>query len=397
MASTPELPELFEGLTTSQASPAVSSVPDTMSRLPVEISSDIFLRSAPNAQASSVLVRVSRAWNRIALGTPSLWTTLSNDGIPAAKFPVLLKAWFARGQGLPVSLSQGPMLPSAFLQTVEVLANNSQLVQTLNIYLHDGALDKISCISFGALRHLTIDASEDERVGTSADLIALVRGAPNLVECNLNEVFYTHQNHSLDGLGSFTHSSLKHLRFGKSQDGFKRITASPAILSCLKLPSLQTLRVFFTRNQRYTENDLVKFLTQSPAPLRALHIGFSHRVRWRAAVLESLQLVSTTLTELEILHPRNLATTLFDALDVNADLLPRLQSLHVRGYLDGDNLPEPQRISNVLKARRGSVKSFRICAVDEEVEFFGGVAAVLRPFADAGVDVYVGTLFQNFV
>ncbi|KAJ7625751.1 hypothetical protein FB45DRAFT_1060385 [Roridomyces roridus] len=394
MASTQRLSEPSEGLTTVSGP---ISVRDPMAGLPVELSSHIFLCTAPNAQASSVLVRVSRTWNRIALGTPSLWTTISNDGIPAAKFPDLLKIWLARGRVLPVSISLGPMLPSAFLHTVEVLADDSQRVQTLNVHLHGGSVDKICQISFGALTHLTIDASEDESVGPCAALISLLRGAPNLVECNVNEVFYTWRDDSLDGLGSFTHSSLQHLRFGKPQDGFKRITASPAALSCLKLPSLQTLRVFFSNNHTYTESDLLKFLTRSPAPLRSLHIGFSHHVRGTAAVLQSLQLVSTTLTDLEILHPRNLAQTLFDALDFNAELLPHLQRLHIRGYLDGDNLPQPQHIFNALKARRNSLKSFRICAVDEEEVFFGGVAAVLRPFVDDGVDVYIGTLFKDFM
>ncbi|KAJ7608216.1 hypothetical protein FB45DRAFT_1067587 [Roridomyces roridus] len=372
MASTRKLFQPSEGLA---ARPVSLRTRDPIARLPVELSSDIFLRAASNAQASSVFMRVSRAWNHIALGTPPLWTTLSNDGIPASKLPELLKIWFARGRALPVSLSLGPTQASAFLRTVEVLANNSQRVQTLHVYIPGGCIEEISCISFGALRHLTIDASEDESAGPSAALISLLRGAPNLVECHLNDVFYVWHDHSLDGLESITHSSLQHLLFGKRQDGFKCTTASPVALSRLKLPSLGTLLVFFTDDHTYTETDLLTFLTHSGRGC----------------------LVSNTLTELEILHPRNLAQSLFEALDGNVDLLPHLQRLHIRGYLVGYHLPEPQHIFNALNTRRDSLKSFTICVVDEQEAFFGSVATLLRPFADEGVDVYIGTLFKNFV
>ncbi|KAJ7671931.1 hypothetical protein B0H17DRAFT_947972, partial [Mycena rosella] len=68
----------------SDAQSDLNSVLDPMARLPLEISSDIFMRCLPNDSipmpnprlAPMVFTRVCRSWNALAISNPSLWARI---------------------------------------------------------------------------------------------------------------------------------------------------------------------------------------------------------------------------------------------------------------------------------------------------------------------------------
>ncbi|KAJ7613014.1 hypothetical protein FB45DRAFT_938768 [Roridomyces roridus] len=58
---------------------------DPMARLPPEISSEILLQSMSTTRTwdfMNTVLRVCRSWHDLALATPSLWSTITDRGIP---------------------------------------------------------------------------------------------------------------------------------------------------------------------------------------------------------------------------------------------------------------------------------------------------------------------------
>ncbi|KAJ6487231.1 hypothetical protein C8R47DRAFT_933336, partial [Mycena vitilis] len=69
----------------SQIQRDLNVVLDPMSRLPLEISSKIFIRCLPDSPrcdagaAPMVFLNTCHLWSTIALSTPALWTTIHSD------------------------------------------------------------------------------------------------------------------------------------------------------------------------------------------------------------------------------------------------------------------------------------------------------------------------------
>ncbi|KAJ7457320.1 hypothetical protein FB451DRAFT_1008992, partial [Mycena latifolia] len=69
----------------SAAQHQLNALRDPVARLPVELSSEIFIqclpsRPAPNAgDAPLLLLSICKAWTDIALSTPALWTAIHAD------------------------------------------------------------------------------------------------------------------------------------------------------------------------------------------------------------------------------------------------------------------------------------------------------------------------------
>ncbi|KAJ6477620.1 hypothetical protein C8R45DRAFT_873070, partial [Mycena sanguinolenta] len=85
---------------------------DPVTRLPLEISSEIFLqflaptRSPTGKQdVPTVLLRICNAWTDTALSTPRLWTTVRIQFPCGDDFSEVLRIWFQRARNLPLSVS----------------------------------------------------------------------------------------------------------------------------------------------------------------------------------------------------------------------------------------------------------------------------------------------------
>ncbi|KAJ6494161.1 hypothetical protein DFH09DRAFT_883693, partial [Mycena vulgaris] len=95
----------------SDAQCELNAILDPMERLPLEISSDIFVRCVrqyplPDAEdAPLIFLNICHSWSDIALSTPLLWTNIVIWHPHPPKLDKLLEVWLDRGRGLPLSLS----------------------------------------------------------------------------------------------------------------------------------------------------------------------------------------------------------------------------------------------------------------------------------------------------
>ncbi|KAJ7641137.1 hypothetical protein FB45DRAFT_1124563 [Roridomyces roridus] len=166
---------------------------DPVARLPFEVSSKILLH-LPSfyVDTAAKLLRVCRAWNRIAEATPHLWTVFRSARIASTKVENLLKLWLFRAYPLPVSL----VLEHLDSYIRDILDENSHRAQNLTLLLTaedskrwNNEMRMISQRrSFGALRTLTIDSYEDPDTGrysildSPSNTLDMLRGMPNLEE-----------------------------------------------------------------------------------------------------------------------------------------------------------------------------------------------------------------------
>ncbi|KAJ7343354.1 hypothetical protein DFH08DRAFT_746875, partial [Mycena albidolilacea] len=85
----------------------LNAIRDPVARLPLELSSEIFLRCLPSRPkpgshiAPMLLTNVCYAWTNIALSTPALWAAiyLDHQGIE------ILESWLQRAGGHTLSIS----------------------------------------------------------------------------------------------------------------------------------------------------------------------------------------------------------------------------------------------------------------------------------------------------
>ncbi|KAJ7302081.1 hypothetical protein DFH08DRAFT_906008 [Mycena albidolilacea] len=95
----------------SVAQRQLNSVVDPVARLPLEISSEIFLQyldlfsTAEERGARQLLLNICNTWTTIALSSPALWSTIEIQfpGQPRG-LPIVLPMWFERAANRPVSL-----------------------------------------------------------------------------------------------------------------------------------------------------------------------------------------------------------------------------------------------------------------------------------------------------
>ncbi|KAJ7853709.1 hypothetical protein B0H14DRAFT_781477, partial [Mycena olivaceomarginata] len=184
----------------------LNDVVDPVSRLPREVSSEIFLCCLPPleqsesgyrhiirvpnaAHAPVLLLNVCNSWTDIALATPALWAAI-NSGFPQPKgFDELLQFWFHRTRNHPLSVSIRPFPP----EIKPILWRCGQQLKHLEI--ENGGEDVAGLGQifdlFGPsppqqlpmLETLIICGSSWGRNFSGPQILALLGLAPNLVEC----------------------------------------------------------------------------------------------------------------------------------------------------------------------------------------------------------------------
>ncbi|KAJ7613026.1 hypothetical protein FB45DRAFT_1112688 [Roridomyces roridus] len=333
-----------------------------MARLPLaEISSDILLQSIPTSPTWDslwVLLRVCRAWNNLALATPFLWSTITDDGISWTRFADVLQIWLARAGGLPLSLIFPNITWNVFLRrTFQALEAQIPRIERMELSpLHDEDFTGMK-YPFMGLTSLTVGQSN-----VSPDLcVQLLRRAPNLVHLDLYDVgFYaasipTH----------LTHFTLQRLHFGRQ---------------LLTLPALQSLVLC---RYHITEANLLDFLTRSAPPLRHLNLRLKTEDVRSEGIRACLRLVPC-LTQLEIMLPDSPHSS-FDLWTHSPDLLPLLQNLTIEEFYDHGS-EAYARVVNFLAKRRDSLRSLRLIVPVPAQVLDDAVAAALRVPRDDGMD-----------
>ncbi|KAJ7235974.1 hypothetical protein C8J57DRAFT_1144813, partial [Mycena rebaudengoi] len=80
---------------------------DPITRLPVEISSEIFIHCLDPTTAPLLLLRICTAWANIARSTPALWDTIYASFPRAKGFEHLFDSYLARSQSRGLALTLG--------------------------------------------------------------------------------------------------------------------------------------------------------------------------------------------------------------------------------------------------------------------------------------------------
>ncbi|KAJ7682405.1 hypothetical protein DFH06DRAFT_1160988 [Mycena polygramma] len=313
---------------------------DPVARLPLEISSEIFLQTLPSIPdrpglyaAPMLLLNVCHAWSRIALSTPALWAAIGAVWPCTMRFEANSRTWLQRAGNRPLSVSlrgnfhgngNDPSFIWKYGERFKHLAICEEPAEDES-YKDSDAEDEMyvldfieaSCPTMPLLETLTICGST---VGSGEfyvpQIIELLISAPNLKECNLIDMHHLSDD-EIDGTRVLP--ALRHLMFGESTE-YPR--SDDNILRILTLPALQTLRVALNM---ISGQDFLSFLRRSSPPLKELALVSHHR----STLIESLEL-APALEHFEMLNSGfELMNELSLALTDSPSLLPDLRSLMI--------------------------------------------------------------------
>ncbi|KAJ7727208.1 hypothetical protein B0H16DRAFT_259096 [Mycena metata] len=236
----------------------LNALRDPISQLPLEISSEIFLQCLPHGprdpmagKAPQLLMNICSGWTSIALSNPALWDKIDLD-FPGTQ---VLRLWAERAGIRPLSI----VLRGALDEPVAgVLAQYATHIRHLELYGMQYLHVLNSNLSVGSLcflRALKVGPFVEGQSASLADVMALLRFAPNLVECTID---ISIRNRSFP-VQDLVLPSLEFL------DG--------AVLQHLTLPSLNTL--FATSGPISNQSLLLLFQRCSP-PLQILALGYQN-------------------------------------------------------------------------------------------------------------------------
>ncbi|KAJ6477555.1 hypothetical protein C8R45DRAFT_1101876 [Mycena sanguinolenta] len=378
---------------------------DPVARLPVEISSEIFLCSLaaiPGKQdVPTGLLRVCSFWTDIALATPALWTSVRIRFPCGDDVAEVLPIWFRRARSRPISMSISLCGSSSNWNrhVSDVLWRHGGQFKHLEIFDDDGFVpDDESCTIdlFGdttsvcllSLQTLAIHCQHQRRGYFESQIFALLRGAPNIVEVIFDNM------RAVDDPDArvLVVPTLRRLTFGgptTDTDDF--------IFHYLALPSLETL---FLPLCYISGDELVACVQRSASPLRDLTLGCQFRTIGLSHMHlhKCLSLTSSLVRFTMWLPHSDVATELFTALANSASLLPNLHDLTIHIL---DTARSPPDISDVswrslvraLSTRRMEQVHIVPIAVSPPMD----VLTSLRELVAHGATIYIGTEDLNVV
>ncbi|KAJ7456792.1 hypothetical protein B0H11DRAFT_225715 [Mycena galericulata] len=394
----------------SAAQGELNTILDPMSRLPLEISSDIMLRCLPTTAkadpqaAPMVFLNICRVWSNIALATSALWAAMPHVNTAMSDdFGRLMGLWVARAGTRPLTLSlRGSMYSETALQTFLDLCLCDR-VQTLSVYFPSGNhLGKLQG-SFPNLHALTIgqdndDVDDDIDYSRDASVcVEMLSAAPNLVECTLSDLYFESPFAS-SYRGAVTHSNIKYLYLGGYGCDTDIRHSSAYMLQYLTLPSLERLGI---SSFDIEFEDFLAFLARSAPPLRFLSMPVpSEYLEGRDAPMEKLFRLTPRITDLYLSpSPYWVGDGIASVLHaINSPLLPDLRNLTIR-------LQEPPLYEEVLGSLSGRrayspMQAFKLMLdenSDVNWEPTPDVITRFRQLEEDGMQIYVGTPKRNFI
>ncbi|KAJ7242345.1 hypothetical protein B0H12DRAFT_849263 [Mycena haematopus] len=384
----------------SAAQRELNAICDPMERLPLEISTTIFLQCLPRSHrhwppeprtAPILLLSVCSAWTNIALSTPALWASIHLE-VPRVE---VLQTWLERTHNHPLSISLRSCLDSRILT---VLQQYAKQLQHLEIY--DDELDDLDSltgrVSFPSLETLTVGAlgknhEEDPNILSLNRVLALLSLAPNLVECTFHDIYVDISED--DDSEVLVLPKLRCLKFGTTTD-IGDLDGEDQILQYLSLPAASTLVLPL---MGISSTDFLLFFKRSSPPLQKLVLGPGCSGLGFHGLAECLRMVPSLLhLELDLRH-HGLIEELFAALADPSHFLPRLGTLKVLASFS----PSCAFYEKVLRAL--STRSTQLVCV-ELIRPFGILSKIdadirdgFRSLAAEGIKIYIGTHGDNFI
>ncbi|KAJ7457333.1 hypothetical protein FB451DRAFT_593093 [Mycena latifolia] len=380
----------------SAAQHQLNTLRDPVARLPVELSSEIFIqclpfRPAPDAQdAPLLLLNICKAWTDIALSTPALWATIHADK-PLSALESILDAWLERAGSRALSISLPPSITSDIVGAI-----GSDVHRLLDLTLfHEryGITLLASKGSFPSLTTLTM-VDSDECSHSSATTMDMLRVCPNLVECTLQEVHYGDESDvDVDAAEILVLPHIRHFKFGTDS----HITGD-SLLRHLSLPSLQTLFILLDQLE---VAEILQFLARSLPPLQELIIGDTLRgaIQWTLDETQYCFSLLPTLTHFELrqLEPDDAADHLL-AILANSRLPPNLSTITFQ-FFHPPRVPWLQEFCDALLSRRNpSLVAVRIIwKFERPMAPAETILAQLRQLVADGMTIHVGTEKTNYI
>ncbi|KAJ7140149.1 hypothetical protein C8R46DRAFT_602837 [Mycena filopes] len=240
---------------------------DPMARLPLEISSEIFIQlhlADDDGSTPIQLLRICHLWQDIALSTPSLWAIVHSDMPAAPRFYEGFQTWLARARNAPLSITlRGDIAPDVGA----VLKQHALHLQTLQLTLDSPGelLEEMSLTSLPILQKLSIEATEWGLVSYIWNCVATMHAAPFLTDFEVIGMRAEDPDEIYHGPSHLTHSSLQQLRLGSPG----QLPSSSCLLAFLTLPSLEHLLIAWL-DIPYAE--LRSFFRRSASPLQSLYM-----------------------------------------------------------------------------------------------------------------------------
>ncbi|KAJ7108305.1 hypothetical protein C8R44DRAFT_938338 [Mycena epipterygia] len=378
----------------------LNAILDPMARLPVEISSDIFIRTclhkspypAPTL-SPQVLLQICRSWRKIALATPSLWATISIRRKEDSLENVRLR--FARAPTAQLSISLSGDIGYA---RHAVVHENAHRIRILKLhYLPFDAFGDMKIV-FPSLKSLTLTPVEadqnsyslhrdDERLGV-VRCVVMMCAAPGLEECTFDKVMFSGSKHPAS---LSRHTSLRQLRLHSAD-----------ILRSLELPALESLGISYFN---ITRDEFLDFLTRSSAPLQSLNMVIPARLGWPSRQAEDWSIVQLErlcrlvplLTDFTITKspPSFPIVELLASRSPQQQLLPNLRKLTLRSFTPEDS--QYKMAVRMLYSRRSQLQMFRLVLSGNMDPPETEIIAALRELVADGMEIHVGTRVDNWV
>ncbi|KAJ7649962.1 hypothetical protein FB45DRAFT_6296 [Roridomyces roridus] len=388
----------------------LNAVRDPIARLPLEISSEIFLQCLPTGyknlrrkywyprprphSAPLLLLNISHAWTGIALSTPALWASihvafsLAHKG--SAEF---LGMWLRRGGSRPLHLSITGVVDSL---AVSAVLQHSPLE---SLAMSFGEMDKddlgdlpYGCYDFlrGFQPQMELPSLQVLDVSGRTDLNCswppfrqLLCLSSNLVELDMEDVVFIDDSDE-EKLDTLALPHLRRLKCVGDCYALDCISATRLEILCLSADTIS--RPIFDSFLRRSSPHLQKLQLRGSATHFHPHFG------------QCMALIPT-LTQLEFSHPSfAFAKQLLDFLVHNPHLLPCLQILKVATILVllyEPNQPTPSDILSalalVLSIRRNSLRTVRLTIQgSSRLGLPDDPLALFQEFLDDGMDIHIG-------
>ncbi|KAJ7055092.1 hypothetical protein C8F01DRAFT_1161042 [Mycena amicta] len=383
----------------------LNALRDPLMRLPLEISGKIFLACVetdaqshstkfetrflltkytfPNAKrAPLLLLNVCHAWTRIALATRALWASVE---IQSTK---QFDTWLNRAGAVGLKL----MTDKFYTSIAATILGRANQLHSLDLQLDSrGQLDAVAgSAPFPNLKVLVIIIPFHAGFTPRLDqVLRLLQLAPNLSHYTFEYWLRESMPPPAEGT-TVTHSILESLSIIE-YDGFPDVYSQP-LLAFVTLPRLSSLSAVLDTDSKITT--LAQFLTRSEITLRELFV-----VHWISKQL--LPLVSMGLTHIGIRYDSH-GFVLKELVRNPRENLPRLTSLVVRDFIPG---PYEMHYHGILAIMRAGFPQLRTLIllwdknVDSPTQYQRAMPliAALRPFAEDGVDIHVGTEDKNLM
>ncbi|KAJ7853683.1 hypothetical protein B0H14DRAFT_3136792 [Mycena olivaceomarginata] len=378
----------------------LNALMDPMARLPLEISSEIFLqtldpflRARPGAYyIPMLLLNICNTWTAIALATPALWSAIRIvSPCPGKGLMQLLPLWFTRAGTRPVSLSLTgdlDVLDDGVSATIWQHGCQLKHLEISDYFDHSTAINLFQDTPgpLPLLETLEFDfpGESEDRGLIAPQILVLLSHAPNIVNCIFRDVQCLYSVAAMSEKVVVV-PSLRRLLFQKHKDIPPYYDMG--LLDCLSLPALQTLSVGIVASGG--ELRLLSFFKRSSPPLQELTLSLDSTDF--IELLQCLPFVPTLsrfkIWALEAQPVANLLAALVDS----PSLLPNLRSLAIVTLTSDQPATSPfisastwDMLLRLLSARPIEL---HITSVPEPPV---DVLAALRELAAGGLHIHIG-------